>query len=166
MKYGSKSYTSTPLWDTTGPVTGLLYLFIDEGKGNLKETPVFYAFFWVICRRLNFIYRRFGTLCSIFIGGSVWRMTGVENIGVLSCRGHESVELYLYSPYGPYGLYRASVPVQGLHVTFTLYSDVYHSCMVGSDSEYRWCGDSVVRHSEHHHEDDRITGQSTLAKML
>ena len=25
----------------------------------------------------------------------------------------ESVELYLYSPYGPYGLYRASVPVQG-----------------------------------------------------
>ena len=23
--------------------------------------------------------------------------------------GHERVELYLYSPYGPYGLYRASV---------------------------------------------------------
>jgi len=29
------------------------------------------------------------------------------------CRGQERVELYLYSPYGPYGLYRASVPVQG-----------------------------------------------------
>ena len=27
-----------------------------------------YAFFWVIPRRLNFIRRRFGTLCSIFIG--------------------------------------------------------------------------------------------------
>jgi hypothetical protein len=27
--------------------------------------------------------------------------------------GHGRVELYLYSPYGPYGLYRASVPVQG-----------------------------------------------------
>ena len=27
--------------------------------------------------------------------------------------GHERVELYLYSPYGPYGLYRASVPVHG-----------------------------------------------------
>jgi len=26
--------------------------------------------------------------------------------------GHERVELYIYSPYGPYGLYRASVPVQ------------------------------------------------------
>jgi len=25
----------------------------------------------------------------------------------------ERVELYLYSPYGPYGLYRSSVPVQG-----------------------------------------------------
>ena len=24
-----------------------------------------------------------------------------------------TVELYLYSPYGPYGLYRAYVPVQG-----------------------------------------------------
>jgi hypothetical protein len=30
-----------------------------------------YIFFWVIPRRLNFIWRRFGTLCSIFIGGQV-----------------------------------------------------------------------------------------------
>jgi len=30
-----------------------------------------------------------------------------------SAVGHERVKLYLYSPYGPYGLYRASVPVQG-----------------------------------------------------
>jgi len=30
-----------------------------------------------------------------------------------SAVGHERVELYVYSPYGPYGLYRASVPVQG-----------------------------------------------------
>jgi len=29
---------------------------------------LFCAFFWVISRRLNFICRRFGTLCSIFIG--------------------------------------------------------------------------------------------------
>jgi hypothetical protein len=26
--------------------------------------------------------------------------------------GHERIDLYFYSPYGPYGLYRASVPVQ------------------------------------------------------
>jgi hypothetical protein len=30
-----------------------------------------------------------------------------------SAVGHETVELYLYSPYRPYGLCRASVPVQG-----------------------------------------------------
>jgi hypothetical protein len=30
-----------------------------------------------------------------------------------SAVGHERVELYLYSTYGPFGLYRASVPVQG-----------------------------------------------------
>jgi len=30
-----------------------------------------------------------------------------------SAVGHERVERYLYSPYGPYGLYRASVPGQG-----------------------------------------------------
>jgi hypothetical protein len=30
-----------------------------------------------------------------------------------SAVGHERVELYLYSHYGAYGLYRASVPVQG-----------------------------------------------------
>ena len=31
---------------------------------------------------------------------------------------HERVEQYLYSPYGPYGLYRASVPVQGCTLPF------------------------------------------------
>jgi len=36
--------------------------------------------------------------------------------------GHERVELYRYSPYGPYGLYRASVPVQGCTLTFFTYS--------------------------------------------
>jgi len=30
-----------------------------------------------------------------------------------SAIGHERVELYLYSPYGLYGLYRAPVPAQG-----------------------------------------------------
>jgi hypothetical protein len=30
-----------------------------------------------------------------------------------SAVGHERVELYLYSPCGSYGLYRATVPVQG-----------------------------------------------------
>ena len=45
-----------------------------------------------------------------------------------SAVGHERVELYLYSPYGPYSLYRASVPVQGCTLLF--YADllpVYHT---------------------------------------
>ena len=32
-----------------------------------------------------------------------------------------TVELYLYSPYGPYGLYRASVPVQGCTLPLPLH---------------------------------------------
>ena len=30
-----------------------------------------------------------------------------------SCHGHKRVQLYLYTTYGAYGLYRGSVPVQG-----------------------------------------------------
>jgi len=37
-------------------------------------------------------------------------------------RGQERVELYLYFPYEPYGLYRASVPVQGYTLPFFAYS--------------------------------------------
>ena len=40
--------------------------------------------------------------------------------------GHERVELYLYSPYGPYGLYRASVPVQGYTFTYGVNLDRQH----------------------------------------
>ena len=36
-----------------------------------------------------------------------------------------TVELYLYSPYGPYGLYRASVPVQGGTLLLLLYDRNY-----------------------------------------
>jgi len=37
-----------------------------------------------------------------------------------SAVGHERVELYLCSLYGPYGLYRASVPVQGCTLPYLL----------------------------------------------
>jgi len=36
-----------------------------------------------------------------------------------SAVGHERVELYLYSPCGPYGLFRASVPVQGCTLPYS-----------------------------------------------
>ena len=54
------------------------------------------------------------------------------------CHGHERIELYLYSPNGPYGLYRASVPVQGCTLPFLLFTCLstkfkgknfaFHSC--------------------------------------
>jgi len=40
--------------------------------------------------------------------------------------GQERVELYLYSSYGPYGLYRASVPVQGCTLPLTFTARVGH----------------------------------------
>ena len=43
--------------------------------------------------------------------------------------------LYLYSPYGPYGLYRASVPVQRCTLTFILhYKLQYFEAGAGRDS--------------------------------
>jgi hypothetical protein len=42
-----------------------------------------YSFFWVIRRRRNFMYRRFGTLCSICVGLSYkkndWDQTTYED---------------------------------------------------------------------------------------
>jgi hypothetical protein len=39
-----------------------------------------YSFFWVIARCLNFMCRRFGTHCSIFIGG-VDKKNNLDEIG-------------------------------------------------------------------------------------
>ena len=43
-------------------------LSISIQNSNTKGIQNLHDFFWVIPRRLNFICRRFGTLCSIFIG--------------------------------------------------------------------------------------------------
>ena len=49
----------------------------------------------------------------------LWAVWPVQSLGACTrvhftfTFGQERVELYLYSHYGPYGLYRASVPVQG-----------------------------------------------------
>ena len=41
---------------------------------KIKQFLILYAFFWVIPRRLNFIFRRFGTLCLF----QLHRQVGVE----------------------------------------------------------------------------------------
>ena len=48
-----------------------------------------------------------------------------------SAVGHERVELYLYSSYGPYGLYRASVPVQGCTLRLLLSKETLKFYVVG-----------------------------------
>jgi len=44
-----------------------------------NKVILLYVFFWVIPRRLNFICRRFGTLCSIFIGRSLVLLLSSQN---------------------------------------------------------------------------------------
>jgi hypothetical protein len=56
-----------------------------------------------------------------------------------------TVELYLYSPYGSYGLYRASVPVQGVHFTFTVVSSAQNIQAVGYIQSGTYSYHRVVR---------------------
>ena len=55
----------------------------------------------------------------VFPGGKKLSGCDVNPSPPPSAVGHERVELYLYPPYGPYGLYRASVSVQGCTLPFT-----------------------------------------------
>jgi len=50
----------------------------------------------------------------------LWALRPVQSLSACT-RVHFTftVELYLYSPYGPYGLYRASVPVQGCTLLYS-----------------------------------------------
>jgi len=63
---------------------------------------------------LPFMYR-------VFPGGKERPGRDADPSPPFSAVGHERVELYLYFPYGPYGLYRASVPVKGCTLPFTFY---------------------------------------------
>jgi hypothetical protein len=55
----------------------------------------------------------------VFPGGKKRPGRDTDQSLTTSAVGHERVELYLYSPYGPYGLYRASVPVQGCTLLYS-----------------------------------------------
>jgi hypothetical protein len=84
----------------------------------------------------------------VFLGvKSNWGMT-LPPSPPSSAVGQERVELYLYSPNGPCGLYRASVSVQGWPLPFTLPYNIY--CYVAIQlTDGRTCGrfyPSVVFH--------------------
>ena len=53
------------------------------------------------------------------------------------CRGQERVELYLYSPYGPYSLYRTSVPVKGCTSSLPL-SGIHCGNEINSKIKYNY----------------------------
>jgi len=69
-------------------------------------------------------------------------------------------ELYLYSPYGPYGLYRASVPVQGctliLAFTFYFYISIVNPTRCSNFSDFLYLWDNTLHVSDglsvHHQE--------------
>ena len=67
----------------------------------------------------------------VFPGGKERTGADADPSPLSSAVGHERVELYLYSPYGPSGLYRASVPVQGCPLPFTYYFLLYVSALLG-----------------------------------
>ena len=65
----------------------------------------------------------------VFPGGKERPVRDADPSPPSSAVGHERVELYLCSPCGPYGLYRASVPVQGRPLPFTATFILPISCM-------------------------------------
>jgi len=63
--YGLQQTANT--FDSKHILSHSIVLQFQRAKTKHKS-DLLYAFFWVIPRRLNFICRRFRTLCSIFIG--------------------------------------------------------------------------------------------------
>jgi len=61
-----------------------------------------------------------------FSGGKEQSVRDSDPSAPYSAVGHERVELYLYSPSAPYGMYRASVPVQGCTLLFTSFLKKNH----------------------------------------
>ena len=55
-----------------------------------------------------------------------------------SAVGHKRVELYLYSPYGLYNLYRASVPVQGWPLLISIRVWVNSRDIVHFEVSFQW----------------------------
>jgi len=62
----------------------------------------------------SLLYNRY----RVFPGGKERPGRDADSSPPSSAAGHKRVGLYLYSPYGPYGLYRATVPVQGCTLPF------------------------------------------------
>jgi len=109
----STAISLLPLW-TVRPVQSLsactveLYLYSPYGPYDLyrASVPVQYSYTSTprmdrtACTEPQCLYSRAIPLLSL------WTIRPLQSLSACT------VQLYLYSPYGPYGLYRASVPVQ------------------------------------------------------
>jgi len=103
-----------PLWavrsvQSLSACTVELYLYSTYGLYGLYRASVSVQYSYAstppmgltACTEPQCLYSRAIPLLSL------WTVQPVQ------CLSACTVQLYLYSPYGPYGLYRASVPVQG-----------------------------------------------------
>ena len=119
----SRAIPLLPLW-AVGPVQSLnactveLYLYSPNGPYGLyrASVPVQYSYTSTLpmgrtaCTEPQCLYSTAIPLLPL------WVVRPVQSLSACT------VQLYLYSPYGSYGLYRASVPVQGctLPLSFTV----------------------------------------------
>ena len=98
-------------WECPVEIIGLVIISVCEIFRTCPDRP---------CAPLSLLYNGY----RVFPGGKE-RPGRDANLSPLSrAVGHERVELFLYSHYGPYGLYRASVPLQGC--TY-FYNKTYHN---------------------------------------
>jgi len=69
------------------------------------------------------LYREIIAVCFEILTKHINTMSGqkVESLSVKLMVHIVTTGLYFYSPYGPYGLYRASVAVQGFTLPFYLF---------------------------------------------
>src|SRR5215475_12951375 len=103
----SRAIPLLPLW-AVRPVQSLsactveLYLYSPYGPYGLysRAIPLLPHMGRTACTEPQCLYSRAIPLLPL------WAVRPVQSLSACT------VELYLYSPYGPYGLYRASVPVQ------------------------------------------------------
>ena len=109
-----------------------LYLYSPYGPYGLyrASVPVQYSYTSTppmgrtACTEHQCLYSRAIPLLSL------WAVRPVQSLSACT------VELYLYSPYGPYGLYRASVPVQWWPLPLPLPCNVYSVMLRPTNARY------------------------------